>query len=142
MYGIESPVESLAVIYFPDFPERESEQENIHRAFEGKIPDFFADQLTNRELEDFLEHIEKCSSCYDELATYFIVHKAMQQLDEKQEDSVLDFKGLLEEDIRKSRRYIRKKKFHRAIAAVAVCVLIAALVVFLVFVILELKEGI
>ena len=37
---------------------------------------------------------------------------------------------------------IRKKKFHRAIAAVAVCVLIAALVVFLVFVILELKEGI
>ena len=35
-----------------------------------------------------------------------------------------------------------KKKFHRAIAAVAVCVLIAALVVFLVFVILELKEGI
>ena len=49
---------------------------------------------------------------------------------------------VLEEDIRKSRRYIRKKKFHRAIAAVAVCVLIAALVVFLVFVILELKEGI
>ena len=44
--------------------------------------------------------------------------------------------------VRKSRRYIRKKKFHRAIAAVAVCVLIAALVVFLVFVILELKEGI
>ena len=93
-------------------------------------------------LEDFLEHIEKCSSCYDELATYFIVHKAMQQLDEKQEDTVLDFKELLEEDIRKSRRYIRKKKFHKAIAAVAVCVLIAALVVFLVFVILELKEGI
>ena len=77
-----------------------------------------------------------------QLATYFIVHKAMQQLDEKQEDTVLDFKELLEEDIRKSRRYIRKKKFHRAIAAVAVCVLIAALVVFLVFVILELKEGI
>ena len=90
----------------------------------------------------FLEHVENCPSCYDELETYFIVHAAMQQLDEKQEDTVLDFKELLEEDIRKSRRYIRKKKFHRAIAAVAVCVLIAALVVFLVFVILELKEGI
>ena len=90
----------------------------------------------------YIDHTLPLNDLDDELATYFIVHKAMQQLDEKQEDTVLDFKELLEEDIRKSRRYIRKKKFHRAIAAVAVCVLIAALVVFLVFVILELKEGI
>ena len=89
-----------------------------------------------------LNDLENCSSCYDELATYFIVHKAMQQLDEKQEDTVLDFKELLEEDIRKSRRYIRRKKFHRAFVAIAFCALIAVLVVFLFFVILELKEGI
>ena len=119
--------------------EREEKYELSYCRGNGKYIDH---TLPLNDLEDFLEHIEKCSSCYDELATYFIVHKAMQQLDEKQEDTVLDFKELLEEDIRKSRRYIRKKKFHRAIAAVAVCVLIAALVVFLVFVILELKEGI
>lgn len=68
--------------------------------------------------------------------------KPCQQLDEKQEDTVLDFKELLEEDIRKSRRYIRRKKFHRAVVAIAFCALIAVLVVFLFFVILELKEGI
>ena len=112
------------------------ERENMNcRIAEGMVNKYIDHTLPLNDLEDFLEHIEKCSSCYDELATYFIVHKAMQQLDEKQEDTVLDFKELLEEDI-------RKKKFHRAIAAVAVCVLIAALVVFLVFVILELKEGI
>ena len=106
------------------------ERKNMNcRIAEGMVNKYIDHTLPLNDLEDFLEHIEKCSSCYDELATYFIVHKAMQQLDEKQ-------------DIRKSRRYIRKKKFHRAIAAVAVCVLIAALVVFLVFVILELKEGI
>ena len=110
------------------------ERENMNcRIAEGMVNKYIDHTLPLSDLEDFLEHIEKCSSCYDELATYFIVHKAMQQL---------DFKELLEEDIRKSRRYIRKKKFHRAIAAVAVCVLIVALVVFLVFVILELKEGI
>lgn len=109
---------------------------------ESMVNRYIEHDLSVDELEDFLEHVENCPSCYDELETYFIVHAAMQQLDEKQEDSVLDFKELLEEDIRKSKRYIRKKKFHRAIAAVAVCVLIAALVVFLVFVILELKEGI
>ena len=109
---------------------------------ESMVNRYIEHDLSVDELENFLEHVENCPSCYDELETYFIVHAAMQQLDEKQEDSVLDFKELLEEDIRKSKRYIRKKKFHRAIAAVAVCVLIAALVVFLVFVILELKEGI
>ena len=101
------------------------------RIAEGMVNKYINHTLSVNDLEEFLEHIENCSSCYDELATYFIVHKAMEQLDEKQEDSVLDFRELLEEDIRKSRRYIRKKKFHRAVAAVAVCALIAVLVVFL-----------
>ena len=78
------------------------------RIAEGMVNKYINHTLPLNDLEDFLEHIENCSSCYDELATYFIVHKAMQQLDEKQEDSVL----------------------------------IAALVIFLIFVILELKEGI
>ena len=110
------------------------------RIAEGMVNKYINHTLPLNDLEDFLEHIENCSSCYDELATYFIVHKDMQQMDEKQEDSVLDFKELLEEDIRKSRRYIRRRKIRRAIAAAAFCVLIAALVIFLIFVILELKE--
>ena len=112
------------------------------RIAEGMVNKYINHTLPLNDLEDFLEHIEKCSSCYDELATYFIVHKAMQQLDETQEDSVLDFKELLEEDIRKSKRYIRRKKIRRAAAGAALCVLIAALAFFLIFVILELKEGI
>lgn len=112
------------------------------RIAEGMVNKYINHTLPLNDLEDFLEHIEKCSSCYDELATYFIVHKAMQQLDETQEDSVLDFKELLEEDIRKSKRYIRRKKFRRAVAGAAICALIVALTVFLIFVILELKEGI
>lgn len=66
------------------------------RIAEGMVNKYINHTLPLNDLEDFLEHIEKCSSCYDELATYFIVHKAMQQLDEKQEDTVLDFKELLE----------------------------------------------
>ena len=99
------------------------------RIAEGMVNKYINHTLPLNDLEDCLEHIENCSSCYDEL-------------DEKQEDSVLDFKELLEEDIRKSRRYIRRRKIRRAIAAAAFCVLIAALVIFLIFVILELKEGI
>ena len=66
------------------------------RIAEGMVNKYINHTLSVNDLEEFLEHIENCSSCYDELATYFIVHKAMEQLDEKQEDSVLDFRELLE----------------------------------------------
>ena len=61
-------------LVFPDFPERESEQENIHRAFEGKIPDFFADQLTNRELLARLETGE-VFNLQKELAAYVALER-------------------------------------------------------------------
>lgn len=118
----------------------ESEESMNCRIAEGMVNKYINHTLPLNDLEEFLEHIENCSSCYDELATYFIVHKAMQQLDETREDTVMDFKELLEEDIRKSRRYIRRKKFHRAVAAVAACILIAVLVIFLALVILEFRE--
>ena len=73
------------------------ERENMNcRIAEGMVNKYIDHTLPLNDLEDFLEHIEKCSSCYDELATYFIVHKAMQQLDEKQEDTVLDWKRISE----------------------------------------------
>ena len=105
------------------------------RTAEGMVSRYIKHDLPLNELEEFLDHVQNCSSCYDELETYFIVHEVTHQLDDDSSDSVLDFKKLLEQDIRKSRRYIRKKKFHRAVAAVAVCALIAVLVVFLFFVI-------
>ena len=91
------------------------ERENMNcRIAEGMVNKYIDHTLPLNDLEDFLEHIEKCSSCYDELATYFIVHKAMQQLDEKQEDTVLDFKELLEEDIRKSEKVYPEKEISQS----------------------------
>ena len=107
------------------------------RIAEGMVNKYINHTLSVNDLEEFLEHIENCSSCYDELATYFIVHKAMEQLDEKQEDSVLDFRELLEEDIRKSRRYIRKKKASWLMFGVSICLLIATIAAILIFVMME-----
>ena len=104
---------------------------------ESMVNRYIEHDLSVDELEDFLEHVENCPSCYDELETYFIVHAAMQQLDEKQEDSVLDFKGLLEEDIRKSKHYIMKMRFRRAISGVGFCTLIAGLGGFLIYMIMQ-----
>ena len=114
------------------------ERENMNcRIAEGMVNKYIDHTLPLNDLEDFLEHIEKCSSCYDELATYFIVHKAMQQLDDNDSGSVMDFKRLLEQDIRKSRRYIRKKKLGRFSVGVLLCILIVALAAFMVYVVMQ-----
>ena len=94
---------------------------------ESMVNRYIEHDLSVDELEDFLEHVENCPSCYDELETYFIVHAAMQQLDEESRDSSLDLRELLEEDIRKSKHYILKMRFRRALSGMGFCALIAGL---------------
>ena len=102
-----------------------------------KITPYIENRLQPRELEAFIEHIKQCPSCYDELETYFIVHEVTHQLDDDSSDSVLDFKKLLEQDIRKSRRYIRKKKVSWLMFGVSICLLIATIAAILIFVMME-----
>ena len=102
-----------------------------------KIEAYINHTLNGRELEEFLEHVQNCPSCYEELETYFIVHEVTQQLDDNSSESVLDFKDLLEQDISSSRHYVRKKKIGWFLIGVSVCLLIAALAAILVYVLME-----
>lgn len=47
------------------------------RQAETLVARYIKHTLSTDELEEFLDHIEHCSSCYDELETYFIVHEAI-----------------------------------------------------------------
>ena len=98
---------------------------------ESMVNRYIEHDLSVDELEDFLEHVENCPSCYDELETYFIVHAAMQQLDEESRDSTL------EEDIRRSKHYILKMRFRRALSGMGFCALIAGLGGFLIYIIMQ-----
>lgn len=42
------------------------------RQAETLVARYIKHTLSTDELEEFLDHIEHCSSCYDELETYFI----------------------------------------------------------------------
>lgn len=57
------------------------QQEDIHKTFESRIPEFFADELTNRELEDFLEHYDTCGMCRDELSIQYLIHAGLPRLE-------------------------------------------------------------
>ena len=43
------------------------------RTAESMVTRFIDHSLSMNELEGFLDHIELCPSCYDELETYFIL---------------------------------------------------------------------
>ncbi len=108
------------------------------RTAESMVNRYIDHTLKVDELEEFLDHVESCPSCYDELETYFIVHEVTQQLDDQAEGAVLDFKKLLALDIRKSRRYIHKKHGIQFAAGILVLLFIGALVAFVVFILFEL----
>lgn len=46
------------------------------------------DELSGLELEAFLNHIEQCEDCMEELRIYYILSKGMQQLDD---DMVINY---------------------------------------------------
>lgn len=104
---------------------------------ESMVTRYIEHDLSVDELEGFIDHVENCSSCYEELETYFIVHAAIKQLDEESKDSTLNFQELLKEDIRRSKHYILKMKFRRALSGVGFCALIAGLGGFLIYVITQ-----
>ena len=110
------------------------------RQAETLVARYIKHTLSVDELEEFLDHIEHCSSCYDELETYFIVHEAIQQLDEKEDGTVLDFRELLEQDIRRSRRYIRQKRWLHFLTGLLLAVFAVLLLIFVIFFITDIAH--
>ena len=104
---------------------------------ESMVTRYIEHDLSVDDLEGFIDHVENCPSCYDELETYFIVHAAVQQLDEESKDSTLNLQELLREDIRKSKRYILKMKLRRTLSAMGFCAIIAGLGGFLLYIITQ-----
>ncbi len=61
-------------------------QENLtcKEAASMVIP-YIQGELCDKELRDFVRHIERCKDCREELETYYIVYKGLMQLDEREE---------------------------------------------------------
>lgn len=45
------------------------------------ISGFIEEKLTDEQLEGFLEHIENCQDCYDELEVYYMITIGLMQLE-------------------------------------------------------------
>lgn len=70
------------------------------------------DELSGIELESFLNHIDECDDCFEELKIYYILSKGMQQLDD---DMVINynFHQQFEESLDEARHQIVKTNMNK-----------------------------
>lgn len=75
---------------------------------EQMVMPYINDELTDRELAKFLEHIENCQSCYEELEIYYTLYAGLSQLDGENES--VDMRNLMRDALHMSRMRVRGKK--------------------------------
>lgn len=80
---------------------------------QGLIMPYINNELDVNQLEKFLEHIESCSDCKEELEVYFTLLTGMRQLDEDKNLSG-DFHIDFEKSLRKSEERISRAKLNYA----------------------------
>ena len=96
---------------------------------ESMVNRYIEHDLSVDELEDFLEHVENCPSCSDELETYFIINHAARYLD-NDETASYNLKGLLEEDLKEKERSVRRKRHRNVFFSVLIFLLTVLLILF------------
>lgn len=97
------------------------------REAQALIMPFIEGTLSDEQTEKFLDHIDQCTDCYDELEVYYIVMVGVKQLDDE-EHLIVDFNGDLKKYISYKKEQLAKK--HSRTARIrAVC---AFVIVFMV----------
>ncbi len=74
------------------------------REAESLVIPFIHDELDDETAADFLEHIDGCADCREELEIYYTVEAGIRQLDENIGSS--NIKGDMEEDLQNCRQHL------------------------------------
>ena len=94
---------------------------------------FVNHNMTTNELGEFLEHIDTCPSCYEELETYYTVAIALHYLDQNDGEGY-NIPLRLKHNLEEARNRVRREKRYYVILHVLLIVLVVTLLIMLVFV--------
>lgn len=75
------------------------------KEFEKRIPDFIENKLEYKELKSFVQHVEECEDCREELTIQFLVAEGMVRLEE---GGAFDLQKELDRRMEMTRRGIRR----------------------------------
>lgn len=99
---------------------------------EKKIPAFLQDDLDFKDLEQFIEHIEECPECKEELTIQFLVSEGLERLEAGQS---FNLQNALAARLEEAKHQIRIRLWlqHTLFCletAVAAAIVIACIIVF------------
>ena len=85
-----------------------------------RISAYIDNTLSGRELEEFIEHVEHCPECYDELETYYTIKVGINYLEQDRQDAY-NIPQMLKKDLE------RKKVIRSLAMALAVTLAVAGI---------------
>lgn len=108
------------------------DREMTCKEIEMKIPDFVNRKLEYKDLIRFLEHIETCENCKEELTIQFLITEGMARLED---GSAFDLQKELNLRMEECRRKIRRYRYMQCISITMeiVAVLAIGVIVYLIF---------
>ncbi len=77
------------------------------------VTSYITRKLNDKDLEEFLEHIDTCDECYEELEIYYTVHYTLARLDKDETGQVYNVKKALQNRLEESRFYVWRTKVSR-----------------------------
>ncbi len=89
------------------------------------IPLFLDDDLDNQDLSDFLDHIDSCPECKEELTIQFLVKVGMQRLED---GNTFNLAGELNSLLKDARKRLRRRR-HLVFTSYILEIAVAALAV-------------
>ncbi len=96
--------------------------------YEKLIPNFLEDKLSTLMTEKFIEHIENCPDCMEELSIQFLITEGMSRLEEGSTFELAKELGNLIEENKDWIYMIRCQKTVRFVSCmIGICTLVAVL---------------
>ncbi|MGI6069664.1 MAG: anti-sigma factor family protein [Blautia sp.] len=97
---------------------------------QSMIQRYIDHDLNLDELEEFIAHVKGCSSCYDELETYFTVSTAISHLDGDMDEELgtsMDMSRLLQQDLKKREFMVKNRRIKKMLGIFLCCFIVCVL---------------
>ena len=101
--------------------------------FEKQMSAYNSNMLSTGELAAFIEHLDECSDCREELAIHYLANEGLSRLEE---GSAFDLRRIMEDQRERSIAKLRRRRFTRRVIyglEALIALEIAAVVYLLVF---------